>query len=65
MIGSGEIVAIAYRRGAEDKPVILQMEGYANARDRAQKAIASGVYARVVVAKVFACFNPTHNPRQP
>lgn len=64
MIDCGGIVAIAYRRGAEDKPVILPMAAYSDARDRAQKAIASGIYARVIVAKVFACFasNPTRQP---
>lgn len=54
MIGLGEVVALAYRRGAEDKPVILPMGSYSDVRERGEKAVASGIYTRVVALTPFA-----------
>lgn len=54
MIGLGEVVALAYRRGAEDKPVILPMGSYSDIRERGEKVVASGIYTRVVALTPFA-----------
>ena len=39
MIGLGEVVALAYRRGAEDKPVILSMGSYSDVRERGEHKV--------------------------
>mgnify|MGYP000134280227 CR=1 FL=1 len=64
MIGIAGVVVVAYRRGAEDAPVILPMGSYSDVRERAEKAVASGIYTRVVACKPFAVIQAPTKPKE-